>query len=166
MLEREVRTLHVVKPDPPSQSQSLNRSIGDGATKPGVLQQLRAREGLAALQADDVPFHRFRGQERTLPPAPMSRSPGQTLMVCGAFVGTAPRASYSTSKASGGASLRFSRSLIWSRFAWDMTRLTSGCPRLGDEVINYLFIFYFRAGLGLEIWSFLSCLCPIPGRAN
>ena len=40
----------------------------------------------------------------------MSRSPGQTLMVCGAFVGTAPRASYSTSNASGGASLRFSRS--------------------------------------------------------
>ncbi|CAE7911425.1 unnamed protein product [Symbiodinium necroappetens] len=26
----------------------------------------------------------------TLPPAPINRSPGQTLMVCGAFVGTAP----------------------------------------------------------------------------
>ena len=31
--------------NPPSQGQALNRSIRNRAAKPGVLQQLRAREG-------------------------------------------------------------------------------------------------------------------------
>ena len=86
----------------------------------------RTRSPSTASTVRKVPFC-------TLPPAPINRSPGQTLMVCGAFVGTAPRASYGTNTASVGASRRFSRSLICNRFAWEMTRLTSGSPRLGKR---------------------------------
>ena len=59
MLERKVRGLHIVQPDSPSQGQALHRSVGDGAAKPSVLQQLLPREGLAALQLDHIPLHRF-----------------------------------------------------------------------------------------------------------
>ena len=59
MLERKVRGLHIVQPDSPPQGQPLHRSVGDGAAKPTVLQQLLPREGLAALQPDHIPLHRF-----------------------------------------------------------------------------------------------------------
>ena len=89
-----------------------------------------------------VPFfpHKSQGHVVVLAgshPAPTAWLTGSSLvhprMVCGAFVGTAPRASYCTTRASAGASRRFSRSLICSRFAWEMTRLTSGSPRLGKR---------------------------------
>ena len=66
VLEREVRALHVVEPNPPPQGQPLHRSIGNCAAEPSVLQQLRAREALPTLQADDVPLHSFHGQEGAL----------------------------------------------------------------------------------------------------
>ena len=116
-----MRALHIVEPHSPSQGQPLHRSIGNRAAKPGVLQQLRAHETLPALQADVVPLHGFHGQEGALlhfGVVSISCRFGQTLMVCGAFVGTAPRG---TTRASAGASRRFSRSLI-------CTRLTSGPP--------------------------------------
>ena len=136
VLNAEVWALHIVEPNSSPQGQALNRSVRNGAAKPSVLQQLLAREALPVLQADQVPSTASTVRKVpfcTLPPAPINRSPGQTLMVCGAFVGTAPRASYGTTKASAGASLRFSRSLICNRFAWEMTRLTSGSPRLGKR---------------------------------
>ena len=129
MLEREVRTLHIVQPDPPSQSQSWTEAqvmalqslvcfSSSGPAKDWPLSR-RTTSPSNASTVRKVPFC-------TLPPAPMRRS------LCGAFVGTAPRASSSTSKASGGASLRFSRSLMWSRLAREMTRLTSGFPHSGS----------------------------------
>ena len=68
----------------------------------------------------------------TLPPAPTSRRPGHTLMVWGALVPAVSGPAYSTSSASSGALLRFSRSLICSRLAWEMTRHTSGLPLKKD----------------------------------
>ena len=37
VLDAEVRTLHIVQPNPPSQGQALNRSISNRAAKPSVL---------------------------------------------------------------------------------------------------------------------------------
>ena len=66
VFDAEVRALHVVKPNSPSQGQPLNRSIRNRAAKPSVLQQLLPREALSALQADQVPLHGFHGQKGAL----------------------------------------------------------------------------------------------------
>ena len=94
-----------------------------------MLQQLLPREGLWPLSSwtkspptastvTKVPFC-------TLPPAPMSRNPPDPHGL------RRIRRHRAASLASGGASRRLS--LICSRFAWEMTSLTSGSPRLGKR---------------------------------
>ena len=117
-----MRGLHIVQPGSLCQGQVLHRSVGDGAGKPSVLQQLLPREGLAALQLDQIPLHRFHRHKGALLHLAAGSDEPQPRPAF-AFVGTAPRASYRSTRASGGASRRFSRSLICSRFAREMTRL-------------------------------------------
>ena len=136
MLESEVRALGVAQEDPPLERQALAGGVGDGVAQPGVLQEGCVGEGVAAVQHDF--FGRpLRSRARkcpwlTRPPAPMSFRPGQTRMVCGMLVVVGPVPVYSIVTASGGARRRLSRVLILMRWAWEMTRLTSGSPSRGN----------------------------------
>ena len=105
--------------------------------RPGGPQQLLSRTPLSSLtpsgSATKTPLGIF-------PPAPMRRSPGHTLMLCGLFwgvavwlhplVGTDSMTSSSRSFEASGARARFAAAFTAMRLLWLMTSVVSGHPGL------------------------------------
>ena len=131
MLYGEVGRVHVAEPNPASEGQTLHRSVGDGAAKAGVLQQPPRLEVLPAFQRDSL-SHFADGDEDALlglPPAPTSRSPGCTLMVWDALVPAVSGRILWRSPA-------FSRSLIYSRLAWEIPASSSPLKEEEDPLVE------------------------------
>ena len=130
MLHGEMGRVHVAEPNPAPEGQALHGSVGDGAAKAGVLQQLPGLEALPAFQPHSLSHFADGDKDALLHFAAGAHEPQARphCMVWGALVPAVSGPAYSTSSASSGARLRSSRSLICSRLAWEMTRQTSGSP--------------------------------------
>ena len=92
---------------------------------------------LPNVGADAGPSRRVRVKTRYLPAKGLEgtahRGRARPAWFCGMLVVVGPVPEYSIVTASGGARRRLSRALMRMRWAWEMTRLTSGSPCRGNR---------------------------------
>ena len=87
--QREVAGLQV-QADAVVEGEPLAAGVGHCVARPGGPQQLLVLQPHAVVQPHSVRLHFRHGHKDALgnfPPAPMRRSPGHTLMLCGLFCG-------------------------------------------------------------------------------
>ena len=128
-----------VQADAVVEGEALAAGVGHCVARPGGPQQLLVLQpsGSTSATATKTPLGIF-------PPAPMRRSPGHTLMLCGLFWGAvwlhpfwvSPKSMWMTcvsnwsSFEASGARARFAAALTAMRLLWLMTSVVSGHPGL------------------------------------
>ena len=127
--ESEVRVLGVAQEDSPLQRQALAGGVGDGVAQPGVLQEGGVGEGVAAVQDDLLGAHFGHVHVDALGDAAAGPDELQA--------GPDPHGLRHVGGRRAGAGVldrdSFRRGQARMRWAWEMTRLTSGSPCRGNR---------------------------------